>query len=195
MKRISWTRWLPVGLYGVLALCLIVFGLFPLHGKARKSAHEMQKLSVELKQKLNVLEQLPQKQIELKALAASISKFTAELRQTNEVDQVMNEFRRRALDAGLELWILNPSVPALVDMDSGSDRASHLNLTLLPVTFECRGTFIEVGAFLEAEESRSEFCKWDKLAVFTGSKEGSVHAQGDAYLFLLPEVSNQEPGL
>jgi hypothetical protein len=195
MKRISLTRWLPVGLYGALSLCLIIFGVIPLHRKARHGARETQKLSVALQNQLNVLEELPVKQLELDRLAASMSKFTADLRRTNEVDQVMDEFKGRAMDAGLELWILNPSVPALVDMNSELDSVSHMNLAVLPVTFECRGSFIDVGRFLEAEESRSQFCKWQKLTMFVGSRTGSVHAQGDAYLFLLPEIPTQETAL
>jgi Tfp pilus assembly protein PilO len=192
MNRVTVRRWLPVGLYGVVALCLLVFGFIPYNRKARQGSLQIERLRSELQAKVSLLEQLPRKQTELNALVTSLGTFRRALRRTDQVDEVMDDFKRRATVAGLELWMLNPSVPALVKMDSGHDRLAQLDLAILPVSFECRGTFADVGRFLEAEESRSEFCKWQKFALSADPRDSTVHARGDAYLFLLPEANFQE---
>ena len=192
MTRATIRRWLPVGIYGVAALCLLIFGFIPHNRKARQGSSRAETLRTELQAKLLLLEQLPRKQTELSELVASLDTFRRSLKRTDQVEAVMEAFKARANRAGLELWILNPSVPALVEMDLGSDSLARLDLAVLPVSFECRGKFTNVGKFLETEESRSEFCKWQKLAISADPRDGSVHAHGDAYLFLLPESNFQE---
>ena len=48
MKRATIRRWLPVGIYGVAALCLLIFGFIPHNRKARQGSSRAETLRTEL---------------------------------------------------------------------------------------------------------------------------------------------------
>lgn len=185
-------RWLPVALCLCACIALLVFAFVPFNRKAREQSAAAKRLSKELEAKVAIIESLPQKQSDLDLVMTQLSRFRASLSAISEVDQVMHDFRVRVEESGLMLWTLNPSVPVLIKLEEGGDSLSRLDLAVLPMSFECRGPFARMGQFLQAEEERSDFCRWDLLAVSADPLVQGVQAKGEVRLFLLPTPKNAE---
>ena len=192
MKKSVILRWLPVAL-GILAtLGILIFGFIPFSREARQQTRRAEAVAVELQKRLTLLTELPRKQSELDSLRTRLEAFRNALRRTDEVDDVMQAFETRAHAAGVSFWQLDPSLPTLVSLEQAKDSVSALDLALLPLQFECRGRFVDVGRFLEAEEKRSEFCQWSRLTLSPEGRTGRIRAKGEILLFLLPEENFAE---
>ena len=192
MKRATFMRWLPIGLNIAATMAIVIFGLIPFSRKARVGSKTTKTMSAQLDAKVQLLAQLPAKQSELDSLVASLSEFRSNLLRTDQVHEVTAAFNTRATAAGLDLWILNPSLPALIEFDAEQDSVANLGLAVLPISFECHGDFLSVGKFIEAEEARAEFCVWQKFVISVDPPRRGVRATGDVYFFLLPEANFKE---
>jgi len=184
-----WKHWWRVLLYACISLALVVFGFLPFHRRARTESERADRLSRELVAGLAVIEQLPDQQAELEQLDSALSHFRASLAGTHEVDQLMARLMERAKASGLEMWILNPSVPDLIKLEAGGDSLFRLDAAVLPVSFECRGGFLQVVRFLESEEKRADFYRWSTLTVTGGPQAGAAQAKGEFKLLLLPQAA------
>jgi hypothetical protein len=147
---------------------------------------------VDLQKRLTLLTELPRKRSELDSLRTRLEVFRKALRRTDEVDEVMRAFETRAAAAQVSFWQLDPSLPTLVSLEQAKDSVAALDLALLPLRFECRGRFVDVGRFLESEEQRSEFCQWSRLTLAPEGRGGRIRATGEILLFLLPEENFEE---
>jgi hypothetical protein len=192
MNRRTLKRWLPVALCVASSLALLVFAFLPFNGRAREQSRRAAELAHELDLKIQTIEALPQRQTDLNKLMEQLGRFRSSLSGTHELAQVMADFKRRADLAGLDLWTMNPSVPVLVTLEAGGDSLSRLDLAVLPFSFECRGDFLEVGRFLQAEEARSDFCRWTRLTVVADPYAHGVQARGEAKMFLIPGSQTPE---
>jgi hypothetical protein len=184
-----WRLWWQAILYASVSLALLVFAFLPFHRQAHTESERADRLSRELVARLAVIEQLPNQQAELEQLDSELSHFRASLAGTHEVDQLMAHLMERARASGLEMWILNPSVPDLIKLEAGGDSLSRLDAAVLPVSFECRGGFLQVARFLESEERRADFYRWSALTVTGGPQAGAVQAKGEFKLLLLPQAA------
>lgn len=191
----QWKRWWPVALYFGSALAIGLFAFVPFHRQAETQSRRASELSRELDLRIEIIESLPAKQEDLRKLALDLSRFKSSLSTTDQADQVMKRFRSRAEASGLELWILNPSVPVLIRLDAGGDSLARLDLAVLPVVFECRGSFRKLASFLESEESRSDFYRWQTLSCSAQPAGELVHARGEIELLLLPTAPLREASL
>jgi hypothetical protein len=192
MKSRSFRQWLTVAINLGATLSFMIFAFVPFHRQARNQSTRAAHLEAELDAKVAVIESLPRKQSDLEQLVALLGRFRASLSGTDEMDGVMARFRERAEASRLNLWTLNPSVPALIKLEAGGDSLSRLDLAVLPVAFECRGAFQDVARFLESEESRPDFFRWQVLAVTTDPLARGVQARGEIQLFLLPGPPSEE---
>jgi len=186
MNRRMIRRWLPTVLYGTATVAILLFGFLPASHKARTSSRQARATEEALDAKLAVLAQLPQKQTRLDSLVRSLTTFRNTLRGTDEVDEIMRDMVKRARAAQVEFWYLNPSLPVLVTLVEMPDSLARLDLVVLPVRFDCRGDFRNVGKFIEAEEERPDFCQWQELALSADLRTRGVQAKGEILLFLVP---------
>jgi hypothetical protein len=187
VKKNMILRWLPVALGIAATVGLLIFGFIPFSRNARQQSRQADAVAVDLQKRLTLLTDLPQKQSELDSLRSRLEEFRNALRRTDEVDNVMSAFETRALAANVSFWQLDPSLPTLVSLEQAKDSVAALDLALLPLRFECRGRFVDVGRFLESEEQRSEFCQWTRLTLAPEGLTGRIRATGEILLFLLPE--------
>ena len=187
MTRAKFVPWIPVAIYLIASILIVVFAFVPLNMRARKQTATIERLTARLEHNLRLFSELPARQSERDSLVLQLESFREALHRTDEVDVVMQSYERRAREAGVSFWTLDPSVPAMVNMEHSKDSVAALDLALLPLHFECYGTFVQVGKFLEAEQNRAEFCQWSRLAISPGRDPNKVRAIGDIFLFLLPE--------
>lgn len=185
-------RWALVGVNVGIALGVMTFAFWPSNRKAREQSLRSQALASALDAQLELIESLPKRREDLAALQEQLQRFKSELSNTYEVHDLMRRVRERAESAGLELWTLNPSVPVMIQMDMGSDSLARLDLAVLPVTFECRGSFTNVAGFLAASESRADFYKWTSLSLSSLPGSSQVQAKAQIRMFLLPPTEGQE---
>lgn len=186
----TWTKmgpWIPVAIYVIVSILIVTFAFIPFNKTARDRTAAIEALTERLEHNRSVFADLPARQSERDSLVVELEAFRAALHRTDEVDEVMQAFKRRAKEAGVKFWTLDPSVPAMVSMEHSKDSVAALDLALLPLHFECYGTFVRVGQFLEAEQMRAEFCQWSRLAISPGKDPKKIRAIGDIVLFLLPE--------
>lgn len=193
--KLPWKHWLPVALYLGTTVAVALFGFVPFHRQASEESLRARGLATDLDLRIARIESMPAKQGDLKRLQLELGRFKSSLSSTDEVDRVMRAFRSRAEAAGLELWILNPSVPVLLQLDAGVDSLSRLDLAVLPIVFECRGPFKVLATFLEAEESRTDFVRWHSLSCTAQPAGQLLHARGEMDLFLLPAAGVAEASL
>ena len=192
MKWSKFRRWWTVALYVSVALGVMIFAFWPFNRTAREQSLRSGSLAAELATQIKQIESLPARKTDLEALQARLRRFKSELLGTDEVDRVMSQLRARAEDSRLLLWTLNPSVPVLIQMDLGSDSLARLDLAVLPVTFECRGTFADVARFISQSESRADFYKWTSLSVTVDPSVSGVQAKAEIRMFLLPPTGALE---
>jgi hypothetical protein len=186
MRKLPYWHWWPVALGTLAIVGLLIFVFWPNHRRARAHTAAVVHASDELRIKLATLEQVPVRKHQIDSLVRMLGTFRASLYHTNQVDLAMRDFEGRARAAGVECWILNPSLPTLITLEASRDSIAALNLALLPVEFECLGDFLSVGRFLEAEEMEPQFCQWEQLTVTPGPGVDRVRAHALVQLFLLP---------
>lgn len=186
MTRPGLRRWWGVGVYFGTALGVLTLAFWPFNRTAREQSLRSKRLGRELEAQIALIESVPRQLTDLEALKAKLHRFKSELAGTHEVDLVMSRLRQRAESAQLELWTLNPSVPVLIQMDAGSDSLARLDLAVLPVTFECRGSFANVSHFLAQAEARADFCGWTSLSMTADPGSAGVSAKAEIRMFLLP---------
>jgi hypothetical protein len=186
MKKVRLWSWWPVSLGTATAVGLLAFAFGPSHKRAVANSEAVVQASEELQAKLATLKQMPARKQQLDSLVQMLGAFRASLFRINQVDLAMRALEGRARAAGLQCWILNPSVPTLVALEAARDSIAALNLALLPVEFECLGDFLAVGHFLASEERLPQFCKWERLTVTPGPRTPQVRAHAEVQLFLLP---------
>jgi Tfp pilus assembly protein PilO len=184
-------HWWLVFAYLTVGLAVMVLAFLPFNRKARQQSQRASQLSRELESQITLIESLPHRKTDLDQLQTQLSRFRSELAGTHEVDRVMSQLRERAEARGLELWTLNPSVPVLIQMEEGGDSLARLDLAVLPVSFECRGSFENVAHFLAAQESRADFYRWISLAITADPVAAGVQAKAEIRLFLLPPSSQE----
>jgi len=192
MTRAKIVPWIPVAVYVITSVLIVTFAFIPFNKRARERTAAIETLTERLEQNRRIFAELPARQSERDSLVVELEAFRAALHRTDEVDVVMQAFERRAKKAGVKFWTLDPSVPAMVSMEHSKDSVAALDLALLPLHFECYGTFVRVGQFLEAEQNRAEFCQWSRLTISPGKDPKKVRAIGDIFLFLLPEENFAE---
>lgn len=186
MKLSRLRRWWMVAVYVGTAVGVMAFAFWPSNRKAREQSLRSDRLALELETRISLIESLPKRREDLEALQAQLERFKSELFSTDEVDHVMSRLRDRAETARLELWTLNPSVPVMIQMDLGGDSLARLDLAVLPVNFECRGSFMDVANFLVTSESRADFYKWSSLSITADPLASGVQAKAQIRMFLLP---------
>lgn len=192
MTRTKIIPWIPVAIYSIATIMIVAFAFIPLNRRAREQTETIAALSKKLEQNVRKLADLPARQSERDSLVLQLESFRATLHRTDEVDVVMQSLAGRARRAGVGFRTLDPSVPALINMEHSKDSVAALDLALLPLHFECYGSFVQVGTFLEAEQARAEFCQWSRLTISPGRDPQQIRAVGDIFLFLLPEENFAE---
>lgn len=192
MTWAKFRRWWTVALYVGVALGVMIFAFWPFNRTAREQSVRSGRLSRELEAQISLIESLPERSTDLAALQARLRRFKSELLGTDEVNRVMSQFRQRAEESRLQMWTLNPSVPVLIQMDLGSDSLARLDLAVLPVAFECRGSFADVARFLSQSESRADFYKWTALSMTVDPQVTGVQAKAEIRMFLLPPTGITE---
>jgi len=186
MKKFRLLSWWPVILGATTTVGLLAFAFGPSHKRAVANSEAAARASEELQAKVATLKQVPARKQQLDSLVQMLGAFRASLFRVNQVDLAMRALEGRARAAGLQCWILNPSVPTLVALEAARDSIAALNLALLPVGFECLGDFLAVGRFLASEERLPQFCQWERLTVTPGPGAHQVRAHAEVQLFLLP---------
>jgi hypothetical protein len=186
MLKMRYWHWWPVALGALATACLLTFVFWPSHKRAVANSDAAVRAAAELQAKVATLKQVPRRKQQLESLVRMLGTFRASLYHTDKVGLAMRAFEERARAAGLQCWILNPSVPTLVTLDQARDSVAALNLALLPVEFECLGDFVAVGRFLAAEERQAQFCQWKRLTITPSAGKNQVRARAEVQLFLLP---------
>lgn len=167
-----------------IGLVLLVF--VPQHRHAGRDSRAAAQGELELQGKVAMLARLPDRKHRLDSLGQALEEFRGGLARTDQVDRAMRSFEDRARSHDVECWILNPSVPTLVTLEASADSITALNLALLPVEFECQGDYTAVGRFIESEERRPQFSRWERLTITAGPGRSQVRAHGEVQIFLLP---------
>jgi hypothetical protein len=190
-RRDVW-RWAPVLLYGLVALTIVLFWIVPSSRRASERTRQARETSTQVAARHAILTTLPQKRAALDSLVRQLREFRSALRMSDEVDAVMDGIRDRGRVADVDFWYLNPSVPTLVTLEEMPDSLARSDLVLLPVAFECRGKFLDVGRFLEREARRRDFCQWRKFSIAADPGSGGVRAHGEVLIILLPSPRESE---
>lgn len=194
MSRAGFRRYGAAAGFLVVAVGVMIFAFWPFNRAAREQSLRSKQVSETLETQIELIESLPARRTDLERLRTSLESFRSELAGVGEVDQVMSGLRGRAEERGLQMWMLNPSVPVLIRFDADLDSLARLDLAVLPVTFECRGPFAQVADFLAVTESRADFCRWASLAVTADPPVSQVSARAEIRLFLLPVAGKTEFG-
>ena len=192
MKWPRFRRWWPAAVFVCAALGVMIFAFLPFNRIAREQSLRSERLAAQLQAQTALIATLPTQRSDLEELQTRLQRFKSELVATDEVDRMMSQLRERAEAAGLQMWTLNPSVPVLIQMDLGLDSLSRQGLAVLPVAFECRGSFADVARFFALSESRADFYRWTSLPMTVDSPVSGVPATAEIRLFLLPPSGTLE---